>query len=236
MADEPKLSQDELVKVLQKAAERESRDGPRTFTAAEAIQAGRELGLSAGNVQAELELLDARKRTGGLVTRPFDTRIAVESSADRFLLRVPARGPHPAALGMLGFSGFWLAFIAYWTHGVLSLDAPASFTAFSIPFWLVGLGMVGGAVRSMVGTQELELTRAGGLLTTRPLGRSHRLRTPELRVRLDRIKRRRSQQGGEIEVPALALDHGTRTFHLLTHESQAEQRWVKAELEQWLAG
>jgi hypothetical protein len=237
MPEGPKLSQDELVRILQKAAEREAREGPRSFTAAEAIQAGRELGLSAGSVQAELERLALRKaeHEGALRQRPFDSRITVQCDPDRFLLQVPPRGPHASALGLLGFSGFFLAFISYWTYGAVTMGAPLAFTAFSAPFWLVGAGMLGGAVRSMIGTEQLELGRSEGVLTSRPFGRTRRLRTSELRVRLDRVRQRRGQNGPETEVPALALDHGTRTYHLLTHFSPAEQSWVKAELDHWLA-
>ena len=236
--DPPKLSQAELVKVLQRAAEREGREGPRTFTPVDVLQAGRELGLSPGNVEAELTALVARKSRSSELSvrdRPFDTRISVDAAPDRFVLQVPARGLHGSAVAMLGFSAFWLAFIAYWTYGTVTMGAPTLFSAFSIPFWLVGLGMVGGAVRAMVGTQRLELTRAEGQLSSWPLGRTRKLRTSEVRVRLDRLKQRKSDHGPETELPVLALDHGTKTHHLLAHFSLAEQSWVKAEIEHWLA-
>jgi eukaryotic-like serine/threonine-protein kinase len=231
--DSPKLSQEELAQVLQRAAERESREGPRSFTPTDVIQAGRELGLSPGTVEAELKALVARKQNLAVGERPFDTRVGLDSRSDRFLLEVPARGVHGSALVRLGFSVFWLGFIWFWTYGALTEGAPVIFPLFSIPFWLVGAWMVGGAFKAMFGRQRLELSREEGTLTSFP-GFIRRLRTPELRVRLDRLRRRRSEHDTD-ETPVVLLEHGTRTFPLLEGFSEPEQRWVKAELESWLA-
>jgi eukaryotic-like serine/threonine-protein kinase len=232
--DTPKLSQEELAQVLQRAAEREGREGPRSFSPTDVVQAGRELGLSPGTVEAELKALVTRKQNLVTSERPFDTRVKVESRSDRFVLEVPARGVHGAALVKLGFSVFWLGFVSFWTYGALSEGAPIVFPLFSIPFWLVGAWMVGGAFKAIFGSQRLELSRDEGALTSFP-GFIRRLRTPELRVRLERQRRRRSEHE-TIEVPVVMLEHGTRTFPLLEGFSEAEQRWVKAELDSWLAG
>jgi hypothetical protein len=233
--DSPKLSQEELAQVLQRAAERESREGPRSFSPEDVVQAGRELGLSPGTVEAELRAMAARKQHLVTSERPFDTRVQLESRPHRFVLQVPARGVHGAALVKLGFSVFWLGFVGFWTYGALSAGAPLIFPLFSIPFWLVGAGLVGGTLKSIAGSQRLELDRESGTLTWFPGGFIRRLRTRELRVRLDRLRRRRSNQDPG-ETPVLMLEHGTKTFPLLEGFSEPEQRWVKAELESWLVG
>jgi hypothetical protein len=237
MADDPpKLSQQELALVLQRAAERETREGPRSFSPEEVVQAGRELGLAPGTVEAELKALVARKATAAVRERPFDTRVKLESTPDRFVLRVPPRGLHGAAVVKLGFSVFWLGFVGFWTRSALSAGAPPLFSLFSIPFWLVGVGLLGGAIRSIIGGERLELDRESGSLSRSPGGLVKKIQTRELRVRLDRVRRRQAGPADTQETPVVTLEHGTRTFTLLEGFSDAEQRWVKAELEAWLDG
>jgi hypothetical protein len=238
MADEgPKLSQQELTAVLRKAAERESLEGPRAFTAEDVVAAGRELGLARGTVEAVLAEHLARKNDLTLVPRPFDTRIMLDVSPDRFVAHLPARGPNLQAVTRIGLSALVLPFIAFWTDAVLSQDAPAVMAVMALPFWAAGLSMLGSGIGSMLTSQRLELTRAEGRLVSQPFGVTRRLRPSELRPRLDRIRINRQRVGAEaVSIPVLAIDHGTRTYRLLPGFSEAEHRWLKSELERWLAG
>jgi eukaryotic-like serine/threonine-protein kinase len=234
--DRPKLSQQELAEVLQRATERESREGPRSFDPAEVVQAGRELGLSPGTVEAEMKALIARKQALPERERPFDTAVTVDSSGDRFQLAIPARGVTAAALGKGLFSVFWLGFVALWTGLAVRSGAPLFFPLFSLPFWATGIGLLGSSINSMIKRQRLDLDRTRGQLVTQPLGLRRPLHTRELRVRLERVQRRAGKSDRITETPVLVLEHGTRTITLLEGFSEAEQRWVKAELEHWLAG
>jgi hypothetical protein len=234
--DEPKLTQQELTVVLRKAAEIEGREGPRSFTGADALAAGRELGLAAGTIEAVLADHWARKRDVQLVERPFDTRIVVETAPDRFVAQLPARGPHMQALARVTAGLVTLPFVAFWTAMAVTTGAPTIFPLMSLPFWAVGLGILGSGIGAMITSHRLELDRREGRLVARPFGRTRILRPSELRPRLDRLRVFRNRGGEPIHVPVLALDHGTRTFHLLAGFSEVEQRWVKAELDRWLAG
>jgi len=235
MADEePKLTQQELTVVLRKAAELEGREGPRSFTPEDAVAAGRELGLARGTVEAVLAEHLARKRNLAAVERPFDTRIVVEATPDRFVAHLPARGPHLQGLAKVGMSAVFLSFVAFWTTAATATGAPDFFPLMSLPFWAAGLGMMASGLGGMITSHRLELDRREGRLVARPLGLTRRLRHSELRPRLDRVRIYR-QRGEHADMPVLAIDHGTRTFRLLAGFSEAEQRWLKAELERWLA-
>ena len=58
-------------------------------------------------------------------------------------------------LFVAGFGGFWLLFIAFWTF--MAAQASIIFALFSIPFWLVGFGMVGGLIRRLAEKQYIEV-------------------------------------------------------------------------------
>lgn len=83
--------------------------------------------------------------------RPFDARALLERTAQRLLIHVPARGMTGGYWALLGFGIFWLSFTAFWTAGALGFGMRigpwnVAFAAFSIPFWLVGFGMLAGGL------------------------------------------------------------------------------------------
>lgn len=99
-----------------------------------------------------------------LVERPFNARAVVEKSRDDIDILIPRQGLRAGTLGVLGFATFWLAFNAFWTAGALGIFGGGppqafniGFAAFSIPFWLVGFGMLGGVAWSVFGTKHLKL-------------------------------------------------------------------------------
>jgi len=85
--------------------------------------------------------------------RPFDAQALLERTPQRLLVHVPARGMKGGLWALLGFGVFWLTFVAFWTAGALGILFGGQvqawnlgFAAFSIPFWLVGFGMLGGVL------------------------------------------------------------------------------------------
>lgn len=81
----------------------------------------------------------------------FDTRTTLE-------LNIPPCGFQNSDIFIIGFSTFWLCFVAFWIPMVLS--AGAWFMAlFSIPFWLVGIGMVSGVLSRIVERQVIEIDK-----------------------------------------------------------------------------
>ena len=247
MVDErPKLSQAELTRVLQNAAEIEAREGPRTFSAEDAIAAGRELGLSPGTVEAALTQHRAHSALPAVVPRPFDTRITLDAAPDRLVLHLPARGPHLGGLGKMGMGTVFAAFTAFWTTQAVRIpgahefwgpgESPFSvFPFFSIPFWFASAWLLGSGMHSMLVSHRLELSRDRGRLVTLPYGMTRRLHTGQVHPRLD-VMQIQNRQGPPNSVPILALDHGATTYKLMAGASAAEHRWVKSDLDRWLAG
>jgi hypothetical protein len=81
----------------------------------------------------------------------FDTRTTLE-------LNIPPPGFQASDIFIIGFSIFWLCFVAFWT--IMVLWGGVWFMAlFSIPFWLVGIGMVSGVLSRIVGRQVIEVDR-----------------------------------------------------------------------------
>ena len=237
MVDQKKdLSYEEFVSILQQSTALENRRGPRTFSKDDLLKAAGEMGL---DQKAAAELVDvhlARRAAVELVPRPFDTRIQLETNPETLTLTIPPLPPGARSLTPLGFSAFWLAFVAFWTRG--AMHGGWIFSAFSIPFWGVGLLMAWRSAMQLIQTTRLTLDRDGGSLQVRPLGRTRSIRTSELNVRVGDYVR--DPQGGSNSdrrpARALLLEHGTATLPLLVGYSEQEQRWLESELRAWLLG
>lgn len=89
--------------------------------------------------------------------RPFDAHAVLKREPERLTVYVPPHGFGPAAFGLLAFAAFWLGFIAFWTLGALGIFfgngdvgnihwGNIAFASFSIPFWCIGVGMLGGVL------------------------------------------------------------------------------------------
>jgi hypothetical protein len=232
--DEPKTyTHAELVEVLQRAiALKAARD--RGYTPAELAAAAAELGIDAGLAEKAVAELDARRSRQAAAPRPFDTRLELEVEDGRFHLHVPPARPGARMLGPLAFATAWFSFLAFWTSG--AARGSLLFAAFSLPFWLAGLAMVRRFVFPLFQVTTLDLGPGGGRLETKPLGRRRDLRPGELRARLGPHPQSRHQDE-ETSPPSetiVLLEHGTETFPLLEGWSDAEKRWIAAELEAYL--
>jgi hypothetical protein len=230
----PKISHVVLVDILTRAAEREARDGDKVFTTKDVLDTGRDLGLAPEVVQKALAEHLSRREAKREVVRPFDTRIQLTSTEGRLVLDVPAAGVNRGSLATLGFSVFWLGFIAFWTAG--ASRAPLPFAAFSIPFWMIGFWMFYRSIWGMMSRVRLELGPETSVLVQRPGFRRRQLPTRELRVKAGRVEVMRLQSKGQPPklVEAVQIECGTRTYPVLVGFSDAERRWVRTALENWL--
>lgn len=92
-------------------------------------------------------------------TPPVGSVIELTKEMDGSIqLFLPRKGLRASHLPLLGFSIFWLAFIAFWTWG--ASRGSAFFAMFSIPFWIVGLVMLISTINSMLETQIIQINRS----------------------------------------------------------------------------
>lgn len=224
------LSRVEFEQLLQRAVERHAKDGPRSFSEGELVEAGQELGIDAATVRAVYQ--EHQQAQGGSLRpparqRPFNSKLKLDRDGDTFTLTIPPRATAKvlAVLVPPAFAGF-LGFML--THHA----PPWMFLSFAALGALISLPLIQWART----TRQLVLNADGSGLLVRERGGRRKglpLQAGQVHARLA-TRELRNQQGGVTHVPYVALDHGTHTYELLGSYSHAEQAWAVDEIERWL--
>lgn len=89
--------------------------------------------------------------------QPRGSCIALHKTQRRLIVNIPPTGLRLETLGATGFALFWNGFVFCWTATVIWMKAGIFFLLFSIPFWLVGLGLIWRVLFSIVGSSYLEI-------------------------------------------------------------------------------
>jgi hypothetical protein len=173
--------------------------------------------------------------------RPYDARALIENTGRSLQIYVPKRGFHAAGVVMLGFATFWTVFTAFWTlaaSGVL-FDAGEpramnfAFAAFSIPFWVIGVVMLGGAIWSMGGTVNLRIDPDRMIVERRCL-LVHRMRViPRRHIQHAEMRQKTWQSEGANSNQTLAIVHAGGIVKLPLDEP-TEMAWLRDEINAFL--
>jgi hypothetical protein len=227
------LSRVEFEQLLQRAVERHAKDGPRTFSEGELVEAGRELGIDGETVRAvylEHQREQARDEARTLRPperqRPFDSKLTLVRD-DTFTLTIPPRTSFKVAAVLVPV--LFAALLA----GVLRIVASPV-----VPAIVGGVGALISliVIQAARTTRQLVLNRDGSGLLVRERGGRQKgipLQAGQVHARLA-SREIRDSQGHVSHVPFVALDHGTQTHDLLENYSHAEQAWAVDEIERWL--
>lgn len=177
---------------------------------------------------------------------PSGTKMIIKRGFDDSIeLFYPKKGFTASVIPQLFFSIFWLGFISLWTLG--ASQGSVIFALFSIPFWLVGFGMLGGLINSISETQTLKISR-----TSLTLKKERPIRPKNFEIQLNDIqsirmknlkmnpfsmfgnfrmmlKMQKSFGMGGIEMPAIIS--GVKTEYFFEDANDAEQEWVTTTLD-----
>jgi hypothetical protein len=186
------------------------------------------------------------KTTDKLNHPPAGSKMTIKKGFDDSIeIFYPKKGITASVIPQIIFTFIWFVFIGFWTWG--ASQGSVYFALFSIPFWLIGLGMVGGFINSISETQTISIaTNSLTLIKDRPI------RPKKLLLKINDIqsikmkqlkmnpflmfgyfslmvKMQRQFGMGRIEIPAIIS--GLKTEYFFEDAYDAEQEWVTTTLD-----
>lgn len=178
---------------------------------------------------------------------PTGTKMTIKKGFDDSIeLFYPKQGFKASMIFQVFFTIFWIGFVAFWTWG--ASQGSVIFALFSIPFWLVGIGMLSGLINSISETQTLKLSRNTLIIKKdRPIRpKSFEINVKDIQsIRMKNLKMnnpfamfgnmklmfkiQKSFGMGGIEMPAIIS--GVKTEYFFEDANDAEQEWVTTTLD-----
>lgn len=170
---------------------------------------------------------------------PKGSRIEIFETSAALEIEIPPRKFTGIDLFPIGFTVFWLGFVTIWTS--LALFGGAGFMAlFSIPFWLVGFGMLSGLVGSLIQRQTIEIDRYLLKITKKSILRTKiyefdiedidfvGMKKADFQNSFKNMSNAKNQAGSTNKnnkpiLPTLSI--GIKNHVFLEHVTEAEQYW-----------
>lgn len=167
--------------------------------------------------------------------KPAGTKVQVEREGKtKLLVIVPPTGLNGAALGLGSFAVVWNSFIAFWTVSAFA-GAGLLFASFSLPFWLVGGGMVKEVYGMVFQASRLELDAANGTwsLGITSTGLKNKVEEGALEdVDAAKVVVTSVTNGTPTEALSLQIGVDSKTFG--AGLTSIEQEWLAAEINSFL--
>jgi hypothetical protein len=160
--------------------------------------------------------------------RPAGTRVQLQTSPTELSMTIPPTGFRGETFGIALFALFWNGGILFWTLGALSSGAPLVFALFAVPFWFVGLGMLGNVVNSLLGRVQLAIDRQRFVLEHRLLGWHRRVEGAAADLSGVELQTVYTRNGRSVQ--SIALLAGVNTHKLGTALTAVEKAWLVHEL------
>lgn len=85
--------------------------------------------------------------------KPLGSRIELKKTSNSLEIYIPPSGWRAEGVGLLSFAIFWNCFLLLWTS--MAARGSVFFALFSIPFWIVGIGMAYAGLSNVFGTVRL---------------------------------------------------------------------------------
>lgn len=187
-----------------------------------------------------------------IVRQPVYSKIKLQKTATEFEILIPPQGFVPELIFLIVFALFWNVFLVFWTGGALYM-APFPinifFGLFSIPFWTVGLGIVGSIIFTICGSTKLRISPEQISLTYECLGLKLQRPKPTARHNIAELNLNRIASAGSSQTNKATLTiwadkkafkirgtpGNTKSTSLNSHNlSVDELSWLANELSEWL--
>jgi serine/threonine protein kinase len=202
--------------------------------------------VSAKVANQALNTLHEIQLTSSNIQKPAGSRVRLEKNEEKIKIFFPAEGFTPKLIFLGAFAVAWNAFLLVWTGGAVSIPMWMSwfFLLFSLPFWFVGLGMIGGIIYCLQGEEIITIDSREIVAIQRVFGFKLPGKKRMAREHINKLVKADSHHtkdtdGDRVYVPmALTIWAGTKEYTISSktkeYLSKPEIEWLAEELSQWL--
>lgn len=176
----------------------------------------------------------AKPKSSALRRQPVGSKIKLQRTRSHLIVDIPPIGLRGETLGIGCFALFWNGFIFIWTAGAVAAGAPFLFPLFSIPFWIVGIGMAGATLFGTSGQTRLEIDPERFELLWQIKALGFRYRKSGRTADLEGIKLTTVYTSNDRPVKGCTLFEGVHSHKFGTMLSPSEQGWLVEEIGDFL--
>jgi hypothetical protein len=178
--------------------------------------------------------------------RPYDGWTLLERDGERLIIVSPPRGWRTESWALLGFAVVWITFVSFGTAGALGSllrhrppGAPFHWdrlfpALFLIPFWIVGLGLAGALLWSVLGARRVYLDASILYGEMRCLTWRRTVSMDRQNVQHAREDYFWSKNNASPQMHCTVDIVHTKGVFRLPVASEAEQQWLAAEINDFL--
>ncbi|WP_055077370.1 serine/threonine-protein kinase [Pseudanabaena sp. 'Roaring Creek'] len=161
--------------------------------------------------------------------KPLGSRINLKKTDSILEIDIPPAGWHGEGIGILIFAIFWNGFILFWTSMALRAGL---FALFSIPFWVIGIGMAYAGLSVLFGKVRLVIGDRNFRIDWDMLGIKRHVqgKTQDLR----QIELKSSYEINNQPVMELRINQGIYTHKFGSGLSRPEKEWLLQEINGFL--
>lgn len=201
------------------------------------------------SAQAALTALNQRHQASeALVVQPANSKVILTKTTESLEILFPPNASTLAArVGLISVGGFaiaWNSFLIMWTGFAVQIPFPINigFLLFSVPFWGVGLAMVGGLIFGLWGRVRLRLNEQQICQDYELFGFQRSATKPSARQDIDKLEItkeffKKDADGDRVMVkPKLLIWAGTQKYGCFGGDNitRPELEWLAQELSSWL--
>ncbi len=182
------------------------------------------------SLESRIKELDGDRLINTTVyAKPLGSRIEFKKTDHLLEIYIPPAGCRGEGLSLLIFAIFWNGFLVFWT----SMAIRATFFAlFSIPFWVIGIGIAYVALSTVFGKVRLAIGDRSFSIDWDILGAIRHVqgKTEDLR----QVELRSSYEVNNQTVTQLCLNQGVYAHKFGAGLSRVEKEWLLAEINDFL--
>jgi serine/threonine protein kinase len=174
-----------------------------------------------------------------MAQKPSGSRVSLRKSDRALEILIPPTGFGVGVVFLIFFAIFWNTFIVTWTAGALKTSL--WFALFSLPFWVVGVGLAATVLFILFGHVRLRLNQERIALSYELIGFTFNTPRPTQRSYISKLEHKarsftKDSDGDRIEIkPKIIIWAGVQKYELGGDLlSDPELEWLAHELSDWL--